>query len=112
MARGPSGALAVCLLSSAGSDGLARDFQIPQRQFQPAVLGMVVVTDGEGDIDGVSGQERRLLQAFGHVPAEGVENGAKTSSQFSVLSSQLTAHGLGFLGAADHCAIGMAAWSR
>ena len=47
---------------------------------------MVVVADGEGDVDGVASKKRRLLQTFSHVPAEGVENGSLSSSQFSVLS--------------------------
>jgi hypothetical protein len=45
---------------------------------------VVVVSDGEGDIDGVARQKRGLVQAFGHVPAQGVENGP----QFLVLSFQ------------------------
>ncbi len=67
---------------------------------------MIVVADGEGDVDGVSGKERGLLQAFGHVPAQGV----KDSSQFSVLSSQLKTFGFGFLFAADRGAVRMTTW--
>src|ERR1022692_4964324 len=68
---------------------------------------MVIVADGEGDVDGVARQKRRLLQAFGHVPSEGV----KDSSQFPVPSSQFYAAGLGLLAATDPGAIRMAARS-
>src|SRR6202035_5968555 len=73
---------------------------------------MIIVADGEGDVDGIAGQERRLLQAFGHVPAEGVENSSQffNSSQFSVLISQLKTLRFGFLFAPDQCAIWMTAW--
>src|SRR5580704_2912281 len=82
--------------------------EIPQRQFQPAEVRMVIVADGEGDIDFVPSQERGLLQAFRHMPAEG----AKGSSQLSVPSFQLTARCFGFLCGGDGCAIGMAARNR
>ena len=49
-------------------------FEIAQRQFQPTEVGMVVLADGKGDVDGIAGEQRRLLQAFGHVPAEGIED--------------------------------------
>jgi len=32
--------------------------EIAERQFQAAEVGVVVVADGEGDVDGVSGQKR------------------------------------------------------
>ena len=83
-----------------------RRFEVPQRELQSAEVGMVVVADGECDVDGIARQERRLLQAFGHVPAEGVKYG----SQFSVLSSQLKTFGFGFLFAADRGAVRMTTW--
>jgi len=70
--------------------------EVPQPQFQPTEIRMVVVSDGEGDIDGVAGQEWGLLQAFNHMPAES----AKYSSQFLCLSSRLAARGFGFFAAA------------
>jgi len=50
-----------------------RDSEIPQGEFQAAVFGVVVVSDGEGDVDRIARQHRRLLEALGHVPAQGVE---------------------------------------
>ena len=55
------------------SEGWDR-LEIPENQFQAAVFRMVVVADSERDIDGVACQKRRLLDAFGHVPAKGVES--------------------------------------
>ena len=96
-----------------------RYLEIAQGEFQAAVFGMIVVSDGEGDIERIARQQRRLLQALGHVPAQGVEGdlARKSSSQFSVLSSQLTARvafgdGRGPFLAPDCGAVGMAARSR
>ena len=94
--------------STLRESGLDERPEIPQSKFHSAEVGMIVVADGEGDVDGVASQERRLLEAFGHVPAQGVEN----NSQFWVLSSQWTAPGFGFLGTADGCPVGMAARRR
>ncbi len=94
--------------SDTSADGRDKRSEIPQSEFQSTEVGMIVVADGEGDVDGVASQERRLLQAFGHVPAQGVEN----SSQFSLLSSQWTTPGFGFLDTADGCPVGMAARRR
>src|ERR1700677_1719861 len=66
------------------------DFEIAQGQLQATEIGVVVVADGKGDVDGVSGKQRGFLEAVGHVPAEGVENG----SQFSILSSPIFAAAL------------------
>src|SRR5271157_490505 len=73
---------------------------------------MVVVADGERDVDGVASQKGRLLKAFGHVPAQRVENSSQFlhSSQLSVLSSQLKTLCFGFLFAPNSCAIWMTAW--
>src|SRR5258708_3590255 len=64
--------------------------KVAQRKFQATVFGVIVVSDGESDIDRIAGQERRLLHTLGHVPAEGVERdlSSKISSQFSVRSCQ------------------------
>src|ERR1700722_153009 len=83
-------------------------FQITQGEFQTAVFGMIVVSDRKCDTDGIARQERRLLDAFSHAPAQGVEN----SPQFPVLSSQLLSFKLrgscGFFAAADGCSIRIA----
>ena len=74
---------------------------------------MIVMSDGESDIDGVAGQKWRLLQALGHAPAQGVEDdevSPRASSQFSVLSSQFFG-GHCFFAAAYGGAVGMAAGS-
>ena len=68
----------MCIRDSRYSE---RQPEVAQRQLQAAEVRMVVVADGEGDVERVARQKRRLLQAFGHVPAKGVENG----SQFSAL---------------------------
>lgn len=47
--------------------------QILQRELQSPVLGMVVVSDAEGDVDRVARQEWRLLKTLRHVPAQGVK---------------------------------------
>ena len=62
------------------------EVEIAQREFQAAVFGVIVVADRERDIDGIARQERYLLQAVGHMPAESIES--DFSSQFSILSSQ------------------------
>ena len=77
---------------------------------------MIVVSYGEGNIDGVAGEKRRALQAFGHVPAQGIES--DFSSQFPVLGSQLSGacvafgHGCSLFFATNGGAVGMAAWIR
>src|ERR1700758_5137579 len=76
---------------------------------------MIVVPDGEGDIDAVAGEKRGLLQALGHVPTQGVKN--DFSSQFSALSSQMIAIGItrggggSFFFATNGGTVGMAARS-
>src|ERR1700685_3332572 len=47
--------------------------KITEGEFQATVFGMIVVTDSESHIDRIAGQERRLLQTLGHVPAQSVE---------------------------------------
>src|SRR5450631_1444524 len=81
---------------------------------------MIVVSDGESDIERVAREERVFLHAFGHVPAQGVESDfiSKISSQFSVLSSQCAAACIGFgyryglFLTTDRGAVGIAAWGR
>src|SRR5216683_8358091 len=77
--------------------------KIAEREFQAAEVGMIVVTNGEGNVDGVARQKRRLLQAFGHAPTQGVEN----NSRFPLLSAQLSAHSAGFRAARNYSAIWM-----
>ena len=77
---------------------------------------MIVVTDGEGYVDGVACQKRGLLHALGHVPTQCVEG--NFSSQFSVVSSQLNGARVAFgdrcgsFAAPDGGTVGMAAGSR
>src|ERR1700722_9025656 len=93
-----------------------RYFEIPQRQFQAAVFGMIVVADGECDVDRIACQKRCLMHSFRHVPAQGVEG--NFSSQFSVVSSQLNGARVAFVDrcgsfpAPDDGTVGMAACSR
>lgn len=52
---------------------LAVNLEVAQGEFESAVFGVVVVADGEGDVEIIAGEEVGGLEAFGHVPAEGVE---------------------------------------
>ena len=61
------------------------DAKIAQGKLQAAVVGMVVVADGEGDVDGVSNEERGLLQALGHVPGQSVEDDGASPSGAGIL---------------------------
>src|SRR5215831_16423925 len=47
---------------------------VPQRQLQASVLGMIITADAEGDIDGIPGQKLELFEPLGHVPAESIEH--------------------------------------
>ena len=42
------------LLYPRGRDSFGLGLEIPQREFQASVLGMIVVIHAEGDVDGVS----------------------------------------------------------
>src|SRR5215469_12032612 len=47
--------------------------QVAQRELQASVFWMVVVPNAEGDVDGISCQERGLLETLSHVPAQCIE---------------------------------------
>ena len=91
------------------------NLKIPQGKLQSAVFGMIVVPDGEGDIDAVAGEKRGLLQALGHVPTQGIKD--DFGSQFSALSSRLIAarvafgYGCNLFNPTDGGTVGMAARS-
>lgn len=82
--------------------------EIAQRELQAAKLRMIVCSDGEGNVDRVSGEKRGLGEAFGHVPAQGVESHV----QSAILPPWLRAvarpwcRGCGFLGAGEGGAMG------
>ena len=66
-----------------------RSFEVAQGKLQAAIFRVIVVANGEGDVDGIARQQLMLQHSFRHVPAEGIEGdpGSKVSSQFPVLSS-------------------------
>src|SRR4030088_704118 len=71
---------------------------------------MIVVADGERDVDGVTGEKWGLLQAFRHVPSQCVEHDGVSpgaSSRFGVLNSQLFG-GRYLFATANGGAVGMA----
>src|SRR5207248_11102741 len=86
--------------------------KIAQGEFEATVFGMVVVADAEGDVEGIASEKFRDLEAFGHVPAQGVEANVATplvSSQFSILSGERCMLGGGITCCtADFCAVGVA----
>ena len=49
-----------------------RALEIAEREFQSSEFGVIVVIEGEGDIQSVTGEEVGLLNALGHAPAEGI----------------------------------------
>lgn len=65
-----------------------RSFEVAQGKLQAAIFRVIVVANGEGDVDGIARQKLMLQHSFRHVPAEGIEGdpGSKVSSQFPVLS--------------------------
>src|SRR5580700_9614176 len=65
---------------------LALNLVVAKGEFEAAVLGVVVVANGEGDVEGIPGEKIGGLEAFGHMPAEGVEGDVTTP----VLSCQLS----------------------
>ena len=46
--------------------------EVAERKFQSAEVWVVVVIEGEGDIESVAGKQLGLLDALGHAPAEGI----------------------------------------
>ena len=51
--------------------GVLPALEIPERQFESAEVGVVVLIEGEGDIQRIAGKQFCLLNAFSHAPAEG-----------------------------------------
>ena len=49
---------------------MPQTLEVAQRQFQPSKFGMVIVIEGESDIQSVAGKQFCLLDAFGHAPPE------------------------------------------
>src|SRR5580658_2445021 len=49
-----------------------RTFEIAQRKFQSAEVGMVVVIEREGDIQSIAGKQLSFLDALGHPPTQGI----------------------------------------
>ncbi len=47
--------------------------EVAQRKLQASILWMVVMSDAEGDVERISGEKFRSLQALCHVPAESVK---------------------------------------
>src|SRR5215469_6734579 len=64
--------------------------EISQGKLQSAVLGMVVIANRECDIDRISCQKRTFDKAFGHVPAESIEDNLRPQvrSGFPVLGAR------------------------
>jgi hypothetical protein len=67
-----------------------RSFEVAQGKLEAAVFGVIIVADGESDVDAIPCQKLILLRSFRHVPAQRIESNprSKISSQFSVLSCQ------------------------
>src|SRR6266852_4007941 len=53
--------------------GGSHSLKIADGQLQTSELGMVILSDGEGNIEGVARQQLLLLEALGHAPRERVE---------------------------------------
>ena len=79
-----------------------RAFEVAQREFQSAEVGMVVVIEREGDIQSIARKQLCPLDAFRHAPAEGI-----VCDRFLLPLA-------GTLGVAarQDSGIGMASWSR
>src|SRR4029077_11745507 len=71
---------------TSSTPNLALGLEVAEGEFEATVFGVVVVADGEGDVEGIAGEEFGVLQALGHVPAEGVEGDVAlpVSSRLSV----------------------------
>jgi len=50
-----------------------RAFEVAKGKLEAPIFRMVVVSDGEGDVDRIAGKKLGSLEPFRHVPAEGVE---------------------------------------
>src|SRR5580704_16059924 len=50
-----------------------RQTKVPQGELQTSVFGMVVVSDAESDVDGITRQKWNLLNPLCHVPTQSVE---------------------------------------
>jgi hypothetical protein len=51
---------------------LLRAPEVAQGEFQSSEFGVVVVIEGEGNIQSIAGEELCLLDALGHAPSEGI----------------------------------------
>src|SRR4029077_20223426 len=79
---------------TSSTPNLALGLEVAEGEFEATVFGVVVVADGEGDVEGIAGEEFGVLQALGHVPAEGVEGDVALPvlrSRFSALGRQFSA---------------------
>jgi hypothetical protein len=47
---------------------------------------VIVVPDGESDVDAITRQQWRLLQTLGHVPAQGVKGNSGAEVRFLISS--------------------------
>ena len=65
-----------------------QSLEVAQRKLEASVFWVIIVADGESDVDGITCKKLMLLHSFRHVPAEGIEgdSGSEVSSHFSVLS--------------------------
>ena len=66
-----------------------RSFEVSQGEFEAAVFGVIIVADGERDVDRIACQKLTLLHSFRHVPAQRIKV-ILIESQFSDLGSQLS----------------------
>ena len=46
------------------------NLEVAEREFQSPKIGVIVVIEGESDVQRVAGQKFRLLDALGHAPAQ------------------------------------------
>ena len=59
-----------------------RSFEVAQGQLQASVLRVIIVADGESDIDGIACQKLLLLHSFRHIPAEDIESDSRSEIWF------------------------------
>ena len=74
------------------------NLEVAEREFEAAILGVIVVANGESDVERISRQEIGSLKAFGHVPAEGVKSNPAApvlSPRLAVLSKRRSILGRG-----------------
>lgn len=48
------------------------NLEVAEREFQSPEIGVIVVIEGEGDVQRVAGQKFCLLDALGHAPAQDI----------------------------------------